>query len=292
MTTDLSVIIPVLNDNERLACCLRALKNQATSYRFEAIIVDNGSDVSPCMFKHQFPFAKFYHEKIKGSYRARNRGALKASGKVLAFTDSDCIPRHDWIQNAMTAWNRGEGDLIAGRIDLFFKNPRMRTVTELHEAMFAFQQKKNVENGYAVTANLMVAKNAFMQLGGFKPDTLSGGDVEFSRRATQKGMKLGYAENVVVLHPARHKLKELTAKKKRIVLGLHCLRHGDVNIAREFSLFRLIKHLLPPVLTYKALRRRVAAGDITNGELLKVMIVVYHQKLQSFAYKIALIVKN
>lgn len=289
---DMSIIIPVLNDNERLVHCLLALSRQTTRYRFEAIVVDNGSVISPCIFGRQFPFTKFYHEKIKGSYRARNRGVSEASGNVLAFTDADCIPRHDWVQKAMTAWQHDEKALIAGRIDLVFNNPNMRNVAELHEAMFAFQQERNVQHGYAVTANLIVGKKLFKSLNGFNPDTLSGGDVEFSRRATQEGLKLRYVDNVVVRHPARNKIKELTKKKKRIISGLYSLRQSDVNIAREFRLLQLIKHLLPPVLTYRTLRRRVANGEITDGELFKVMIVVYYQKLLSFVYKAALIYTN
>jgi GT2 family glycosyltransferase len=192
----------------------------------------------------------------------------------------------------MTAWQREENELIAGRIDLFFKNSKKRNVAELHEAMFAFQQERNVQHGYAVTANLIVGKKIFKSLGGFNPDTLSGGDVEFSKRAAQKGIKLRYVDNVVVRHPARDKIKELAQKRKRIISGLYSLRHVDVNIAREFRLLQLIKHLLPPVLTYRALRRRVASGEITGGELFKVMIVVYYQKLLSFFYKAALIYTN
>lgn len=287
----MSVIIPVLNDEERLALCLRAIQQQDTNFCYEVIVVDNGSSKSPVALIKQHPNVKLFFEMKKGSYCARNCGLKHASGPVVAFTDSDCIPRRDWIEKAMVAWNSRESDLIGGKIDLLYKNPNNPTPTELYETFFAFQQEQNIDNGHAVTANLFVGKNVFEKIGNFCQDTKSGGDFEFTDRATKNGFKLIYDERVVVFHPARHTLKELNDKKKRVIKGFYSLRNIDPLMANEFSVYTMLKHLLPPVLSLKAVYANKTAIYISKIDRLKVMLIIYYQKLFSFWYKLSLVLK-
>jgi len=292
MPNHVSVIIPVLDDTENLAICLNAIQQQVTNYQYEVIVIDNGSSVSPASLVSQYPFAKLFFEMNKGSYYARNCGLKHASGDVVAFTDSDCIPRFDWIENAMTARRTGAGDLIGGKINLLYKNPANPTPAELYESFFAFQQKRNVEKGFAVTANLFVGKNVFAEIGTFYEGTASSGDYEFTTRATKNGFKLTYSEHTVVFHPARHDLQELIEKKKRLINGFYTLRNIVPVMANEFSILKILKHLLPPVLSFKTVYTAKTAMSIRQSDRIKVMLIIYCQKLFIFWYKLTLVSKQ
>jgi len=289
MPIHVSVIIPVLNDTENLAICLDAIQQQVTNYNYEVIVIDNGSSVPPVSLVRQYPFAKLIFEMNKGSYSARNCGLMHALGGVIAFTDSDCIPCFDWIENAVIALKARGGDLIGGRINLFYKNPNKLTSTELYETFFAFQQKQNVDKGWAVTANLFVVRNVFDKIGNFRQDTESGGDFEFTNRATKNGFKLIYSEDSVVFHPARHNQQALIEKKRRLINGFYVLRKSDPLMANEFSAFRMLRHLVPPVLSFKTVYATKTPICISQSDRIKVMLMLYYQKLFSFWYKLSLI---
>jgi glycosyltransferase involved in cell wall biosynthesis len=90
--------------------------------RYEVIVVDNGSTGSLEPIVAKFPQAWMAYEDKLGSYAARNKGISLAKGGVLAFTDADCIPQRDWIENGVRRLVRTRGcGLVAGKIQVNFR---------------------------------------------------------------------------------------------------------------------------------------------------------------------------
>lgn len=213
-----SVVVPVVDDPERLRACLEALAAQE-SVVLEAIVVDNGSRLSPRSLVESFPFARMLEEPSPGSYQARNRGAAMARGPVLAFTDADCRPRRDWLAEALRRFDCDTSiTAIGGRIAL--DRSRHASGAEAYERVYAFRQDRYVgQHGFAATANLIVRREAFLAIGGFDGSLRSGGDYEWGRRLVRSGYRLEYVDNVVVEHPARARLGELVRKRRRLAGG-------------------------------------------------------------------------
>ena len=72
-----------------------------TRDRFEVIVVDDGSALSP--EKIVTPFGArmditLCEDSHAGPAAARNRGASRANGEFLAFTDDDCRPDGRWLR--------------------------------------------------------------------------------------------------------------------------------------------------------------------------------------------------
>ena len=211
-----SVIIPVYKDWQRLLQCIEALENQSyDNDRYEILVVNNAkNNLIPSDF--QIPgFVKVLHEPEPGSYSARNLGARISKGKILAFTDSDCIPDPDWLRNAAKYFISNNCSLIGGKIELFRKE-ECSEAAYIFEKHTAFQQHDTVPEGKSVTANLFVKKTTFEQLDGFNEKMKSGGDWEFTKRAVNEGYNLDYADDVVVKHPARRSLRKVFSKQRRI----------------------------------------------------------------------------
>ena len=96
---DISVIVPVRNAAATLGNCLEALLSQdlpAASY--EIILVDNQSTDDSVAVAERYQGVRVLSESQKGAYKARNRGLQAASGKLIAFTDADCVPQKDWLR--------------------------------------------------------------------------------------------------------------------------------------------------------------------------------------------------
>ena len=96
---DISVIIPVFNGAVHIQACLDSLLNQVVKPR-EIIVVDNGSTDDTVALLRHYEGISLLEEKTPGAGMARNRGAGKASGSILAFIDVDCRAERGWIKEA------------------------------------------------------------------------------------------------------------------------------------------------------------------------------------------------
>ncbi|MCM8787657.1 MAG: glycosyltransferase [Candidatus Omnitrophica bacterium] len=221
-----SVIIPVFNDAKRLKLCLDALLRQTyPKNRYEVIVVDNGSTDNIREVISNFPSVIFTSEKYPTSYAARNKGISIAKGEILAFTDSDCIPYSNWIENGVKAlFSVPNCGLAGGRIRLFPKNFNKITAIEFFEMTNILNQKNFIRVKFAATANVFIFKHIIDTIGNFDISFKSGGDVDLGRRIFKAGYNQIYADGAIVLHPTRGSLKRLLLMQQRIAGGLYNLQ--------------------------------------------------------------------
>jgi|SRR5688500_3918586 len=239
--TYVSIIIPTYNDWERLALCVAALAVQSYPRdSFEVIIVNNKPDDNiPEGFTLPDHFRIVAEEK-PGSYAARNKGLCIASGDIVGFTDSDCIPEPDWIKNAVLHFETNKNcSRIAGKIDFYFKEVKPNHVEQL-ESLFSFNQDKYVERqGMGVTANMFSRKSVFNTVGNFNEKLMSGGDLEWGRRANAAGCSIHYVATVIVKHPARSTFAELKSKARRVAGG-----HSQIGVYKKSTFLILAWKLI------------------------------------------------
>ena len=238
-----SVIIPVYNDPDGVKRCLKALQaQQYPSERFEIIVVDNNSTPPLCPKLSSFPGVRCLVETKRGSYAARNRGIRESNGEVVAFTDADCIPDPAWIQAGVSQMCINDAKLIGGKVEFIFQK-RTPNTWEYYDANHFLDQEKYVhELGIAATANLFVERTIFDRYGTFNRDLMSGGDVEFTRRASRAGETIEYAENAVVHHPARSTFKGLLRKVRRVYTGMI---ESDIQKGKKIEFPSKIRSWIP-----------------------------------------------
>jgi len=216
-----SVIIPVYDDAERLRTCLAALAAQTYPRdRVEVVVVDNASTEDQAAALPDDPRFTLVREPVPGSYAARNRGLEVASGEVLAFTDADCVPDPEWLQQAVAALVAPpRADLVGGAMELFYEGARPASAAELYESRHGFTQGLMSGQPFAVTANMLTWRAVVDRVGSFDARLKSAGDAEFGRRVSEAGGLLRYAPRAVVRHPARASTAELVARVRRITGG-------------------------------------------------------------------------
>jgi glycosyltransferase involved in cell wall biosynthesis len=113
---DISVIIPVYNAEPYLVRCIEALELQDYPRdRYEIIMVDNNSTDNSREIIRQYPSIRLLHEPKQGAYAARNRGVASALGLIVAFTDPDCVPGHNWLRTIAGVMKDPEVGMVMGR---------------------------------------------------------------------------------------------------------------------------------------------------------------------------------
>ena len=213
----ISIIIPVYNDLEGLEKLLPSLTRQSwPADRYEVIVVDNGSKQDPAQITSAHNVTLLYEKDTQSSYAARNKGIQHAKGDIFAFIDSDCRACEDWLSAAMRTMTQTHADLVGGKVTFTLsEKPR---AAEYFDAVSNFQFEEKIKRGTCGAGNLFVKKEIFDRIGLFPPHVKSGGDVYFSKKATDSGFKLVYAPHAQVFHPART-LSQLLAKTFRVGRG-------------------------------------------------------------------------
>jgi glycosyltransferase involved in cell wall biosynthesis len=267
-----SVIVPVYNDQESLCILLEALAAQDYPLgRFECIIIDNGS-TQPVRVADECKLSvRILHEPRPGSYAARNRGLSECRGRILAFTDADCIPRNDWISCAVACLaSADKPTMLGGKVEVFCVNGAPASPLEWCSLLNDLDQALYIRRWhFAATANMVTTRDVFDRVGGFDPHLFSGGDREWGRRAWSMGIAQVYSEKTVVRHPVRSTWSALATRRRRLAGGQYILGHraGGNAIVTIFQILRLAavfarKSWSDPGLPSPTRRLQVIAVDL------------------------------
>lgn len=213
MSPRISVIVPHYNDPEGLDACLAALERQ-TRRADEIVVADNNSPQGEAEIARVLAGrARLVVVTEKGAGPARNGGVVASSGDVLAFTDSDCVPEPQWLEQGLAALEAA--DFVGGGMNVLVGDAADMTPEEAFERVFAFENEIYVTGkGFTVTANLICPRRVFDEVGGFRVGVPE--DLDWCHRARTKGYRIGYAGAAVVGHPARRTWPELARKWRRL----------------------------------------------------------------------------
>ena len=167
-----SIVIPTYNRPERLANCLKAIAElDYQGDRFEVIVVDDGSKtpldsvVTPVQDKIQ---VKLLRQANAGPAAARNRGASEARGEFIAFTDDDCQPLPDWLNQFASSLATAPQAMIGGKtINALADNPFSTASQELIDYLYEYYNPAKGKKAFFASNNIALPKSGFDSLGGF-----------------------------------------------------------------------------------------------------------------------------
>jgi len=245
-----SVIAPAYYSFRTVAAFLDGLRRQ-TFVDFETIIVNSSpEDETARVVAERFPAARF--EQSPGRllpHAARNRGVELARGRLLAFTDPDCVADSSWLNMLVAASERGHG-LVVGAMSLAEESLYARTV---HLCKFSSWLPGGSEGPRTIapTANALYTREAWDSVGPFQGDFFSS-DTLHSWRAAAKGFAPWFEPRAVVVH--QHGGNMRSFMRERHVRGEDFAR---LRVAEEnWSRARAARHLLAlPAIPFMELIR-------------------------------------
>ncbi|MEP6902067.1 MAG: glycosyltransferase [Actinomycetota bacterium] len=117
-TVKLSVVVASLNSPADLKNCLESIfadKNEA----FEIIVADCCLKEKTARWSKQFPAVEFIEFPAKTSFsKLLGAGINRASGEIIAITDSSCIVADDWISSILQAHKTTDTPVIGGSVEM------------------------------------------------------------------------------------------------------------------------------------------------------------------------------
>jgi glycosyltransferase involved in cell wall biosynthesis len=207
-----SVIIPARNAAGTLAATLDAVAAQDLSDH-EVIVVDDGSTDETAEIAQSRPGVTFLRGPGAGPAPARELGVRSSAGRILAFTDADCVPSPDWLRRGVEATS--DAGIVQGAV-------RAATIERRHP----FDRTVSIDRftGLFECANLFVTRTAFDAAGGFE-DWLHAEigkplaeDVWLGWRVVRAGATAAFEPRAVVSHAVfPRRMGEYVAERSRLV---------------------------------------------------------------------------
>jgi glycosyltransferase involved in cell wall biosynthesis len=198
-TVSISIIIPALNEEKMIGCCLESLTRLAYARdRFEVLIVDNGSRDKTLAIAESFKDRlnlKILQQAGVHISALRNMGAHAAVGEILAFLDADCLAPTDWLDRIFAVAPTDGAGIIGAHYLLPEDSSWVgRTWHRYQEA------PKSGEVSHVPAGDLIMRREDFLKLGGFDETIQTNEDYELCDRARKAGMRVRAFPQIGVFH--------------------------------------------------------------------------------------------
>lgn len=201
----ISIVVPTYKRPDslsRLLHSLTRLKYPVT--RFEVILVDDGGGLSFEPIRERFDRTLRIvgiSQSNSGPALARNVGAERSGGEILAFIDDDCEADTLWLTELSKGFETGKDHLCGGRtINSLPHNPYSSASQLLIDFLYDHYNPERRLGGFFPTNNFALPRAPFFELGGFDPALRYGEDREFCHRWATAGYGFLSLPRALVYH--------------------------------------------------------------------------------------------
>jgi glycosyltransferase involved in cell wall biosynthesis len=195
---EITIVIPAYNSARTLSRCLGACSSQEFPGSFEVIVVDDGSADDTASIARQFD-VRYIHQRHAGPAAARNTGWKAASGRIICFTDADCVPETAWIRKISNSFSVSGADAVGGSYSYSGNDGLGRII---HAEIAARHAKIGGATDFLGSFNLAVKRDVLTETAGFNEayKNASGEDNDLCYRLKKAGFTLYFERSIVVDH--------------------------------------------------------------------------------------------
>jgi hypothetical protein len=206
----------------------------------ELVLVDNSADGILGSLATTNEATLIRAPREPSSYYARNVGAEATRSSWILFLDSDCIPETDILDAYFAEPVHDKCGAVAGAVAGLGSQSGL--LARWARARGVLDQRRLVGKNrpFAATANLLVRRVAWTEVGGFVEGVRSGGDVDFCWRLRDAGWTLEYRDSARVEHVHRVSLRALVRQYARYGAGRSWLERRYRDEPRSSMHVRLL----------------------------------------------------
>jgi glycosyltransferase involved in cell wall biosynthesis len=195
-----SVVIPAYNAQKTIAKTVEQSVAQAKGpIEVEVVVVDDGSHDNTAIIAESAG-ATVIRQENAGPATARNQGWRSATGKIICFTDADCVPIAGWLENLLGGFSKGKVGAVAGSYEIANASSWLaqwvhQEIIERHKRMPPFVRAFG-------SYNVAIPRYVLEATGGFDPKyrRASGEDNDLSYRIIKKGYRIAFRPQAKVAH--------------------------------------------------------------------------------------------
>lgn len=259
----ISVIVPAYNAEKTIGQCLQSLLHQRYTGAYEVIVVDDGSTDGTAAACPEG--VRVIRQSNTGPAGARNRGAQEAQGEIILFTDSDCDPQPDWIEEMVKPF-REHPEIIG--VKGVYGTRQKEIVARFVQVEYEDKYRKMMKERYIDfidTYSAAFKKDVFLAAKGYDLSfpVACAEDVELSYRLANQGCKMLFTPHALVYHIHPDTLGSYLRKKYKFaywrVLAVKknpnkAVRdsHTPVTMKLQLVLFLAVLAALPAAPWYPA----------------------------------------
>jgi mycofactocin glycosyltransferase len=212
-------VIPVLDRAEELVRCLDSLDR--TDYpreKLEVIVVDDGSrDGSAQVARSRGAVVVSSGGTRRGPAAARNVGAARARGELLAFIDSDCSASESWLVELVPQFSDQGTAAVGGKVEGMCSACAVDRYEAVMSSLSLGSRNRFGNSGddtfYLPSCNLLVRRSVFLSVGGFEESMHVGEDVDLTWRLRDAGWSIAYLAAGSILHEHRSTVRSFMSRR-------------------------------------------------------------------------------
>ena len=227
---EISVVLCTYNRSQKALRCIKALQKQNLHpEKYEIVIVNDGSTDNTKSVLQKLNIKVINNSENLGLAQSRNIGVSESRANIIAFTDDDCKPDKNWLNNLLKIYTDSQIIGAGGKISPLRTNTWLLKYFEANNTLahltfsfdnrssifytlwqylkrsFSLRQLPNKETQLfmIIGANMSMRKSAFEAVGGFDPNIKFGGEEEdfWNRlRVILPEAKLMYIPTAIVEH--------------------------------------------------------------------------------------------
>jgi GT2 family glycosyltransferase len=246
-----SVVVPFAGTREQAMEVFSMLGALTTRREDELIVADNSGTTPPIDLALPLDSAALRVVRADAeasASHARNVGAAAARNDWILFLDSDVVAPADLLDSFFA---ESIGERVGAVTGDIAGIPDTRTLAARYGTARNFLgQRSHVNNPVrprASSANLLVRRAAFEQVGGYTEGILAGEDTDFTWRLQEAGWTLEFNQHAVVQHAYRETLRELGGQWRGYAAGARWLSERYPDFRPDPGLNRGVRLLLKRV---------------------------------------------
>jgi glycosyltransferase involved in cell wall biosynthesis len=265
-----SVVVPSYRSLSTIDACLRSILDQDVAVRPQIIVVDSSRDGTAARVEERFPEVDLVRmaERTEPA-AARNIGAGRASGELLAFLDSDCVAPRDWLrrlEGALLQGYEGAGGAIA--------NGNGESLVSWAGYLCEFREflpgGPARDSSNLTLGNVAYRRDVFLAAGGFPTGCFPQEDQVFHQRLRAKRARLRLDPSIVVAHTHRTERDAFLDHQRHIGQAnarvLDLTGRSGAALARHRALAFLT---LPALVPFRFARTLLACRRVEHGLIVR-----------------------
>jgi GT2 family glycosyltransferase len=270
-----SVVVPFLGTAAEARALMAALAQLRVLEGDELVVVDNGGTLGgagPARDPGAAPpgLRVVPAREERSSYYARNAGADAAANDWLLFLDADTRPPaallDDYFREPV---GERRGALAGGVVAARAQRSLVARFAASRRYLSQAAHLRDAHRPYAITANLLVRRRAWAEVGGFLEGLRSGGDQDLCWRIQDEGWTLEYREPAAVEHLHRERVGPLLRQMARYSAAIAWMeRRAPGSSPRPRVTGRLVRSALVALAWAAGGRSERAAFKLLDGAVV------------------------